>query len=159
SGATVAMFNAPFDLSRLAVGWGRARTRGFEGGFAFTFARYEQEGRQLENRYRPRALVCPLDARRARLGLASARRGAPQMQASGGAAPDLRPAVYALSGESHTLESACVAFGVPHLKRSVEHGRVTPEYVDYCREDVAATAALYHAVAGEYERWRLQLPP
>src|SRR5262249_25104659 len=84
----------------------------------------------------------------------------PDAEAAGhGSVLDLRTLAYALSGESHSLESACAAFGVAYKKRAVEHGQITPENIDYCREDVAASADLYPALAHADERWGLTLAP
>ena len=159
--ATVVTFNAPFDLSRLALSWSEARSKHFRGGFSLTLFSHEKDGELRENRYRPRLLLRSLDSKRARVGLGRARPGSdPDAKARGrGSFLDLHTLAYALSGDSHSLESACAAFAVPFEKRAVEHGRITPEYIDYCREDVGATATLYRALAAEYERWELQLAP
>jgi hypothetical protein len=160
--ATVVGFNLPFDLSRLAVGCGEARARGFEGGFSLRTAIWEDDdGRAHENRFQPRLLIRSLDSKRARLGLGNARPGSdPDAESRGrGAFLDLRTLSYALSGKSHSLESASDAFEVSYVKREVELGVLSPELIDYCFEDVAATAALYQALVTEYERWRLKLAP
>lgn len=58
-----------------------------------------------------------------------------------------------MSDKSHTLESASEAFGVDFVKRNVEHGvALTAEYIEYCREDVDATARLFEASMTEYLR-------
>jgi hypothetical protein len=161
AGATVVLFNAPFDLSRLMLGWGEARARGFEGGFSFWSAEYERDGGRVENRFRPRFLMRSFDSRRARLGLTHPRPGSdPDAAAHGrGDFLDLRTLAYALSGESHNLESACQAFGISFQKSPVVHGEIKSGNLEYCRADVAATAALYRALACEYEQWGLQLAP
>ena len=160
--ATVVRFNLPFDLSRLAAGWGETRARGFEGGFSLKSVMSTNEhGDERESRFHPRLLIRSLDSKRARIGLGSARPGSdPDAKRRGrGAFLDLRTLSYALSGKAHTLESACGAFGIDYVKREVELGRISTELVDYCCEDVAATASLYQALATEYERWHLQLAP
>lgn len=70
----------------------------------------------------------------------------------GGSLLDLRQLAYAITNEGHSLESACKAFDVPYVKRKVVHGRITPEYVDYNREDVWATTELYLKVMEEYAK-------
>jgi hypothetical protein len=70
---------------------------------------------------------------------------------------DLRTLVFALTDRGHTLELACDAFGVPYTKRDVEHGRITPEYVQYCREDVEATARLCEATIAEFLKHPIDL--
>jgi hypothetical protein len=121
----------------------------------------DDDGREHENHFRPRLLIRSFDSKRARLGLGNARPGSdPNAESRGrGAFLDLRTLSYALSGKPHTLESACKAFGADYVKREVELGRVSAELFDYCREDVAATASLYRALATEYERWRLKIAP
>jgi hypothetical protein len=64
---------------------------------------------------------------------------------------------FALTGKSLTLERACAAFGIPYQKRKVEHGRITEEYVTYCREDVEATAVLYRAAIEDLRRHPIEL--
>ncbi len=160
--ATVVTFNALFDLTRLSVKWGAARRKGFEGGFSLTVSEWQDEqGIRRENSFRERLLVKPIDSRRARIGRSHGRRGTDTDtdEATGGGFLDCRTLAYALSGEGQSLESACRAFGVSYRKRKVTHGRITSRYVDYCREDVDATADLYQALASEYERWGLALPP
>lgn len=93
---------------------------------------------------------------------------------------DLRTLAFALTDRGHTLESACDAFAVshrdalgeagcerrgipreqwgePYRKQDTEHGRITPEYIDYCRDDVAATAALCEATLREFLRHPIDL--
>ena len=56
---------------------------------------------------------------------------------------DLRTLAFAMTDRSYSLESACIAFGVEHVKQSVaQHGIVTNAYIDYNRRDVQATAEL-----------------
>ena len=160
-GATVAMFNAPFDLSRLSVKWAEAR-RGFRGGFSFDlFEKVDAKGAKRKKAYRPRVLVNPRDAKMARLGLSPAHPGKDAGRAGSDdpALLDLKTLAYALTGKPYTLEKACDAFDVPYEKREVKLGEVSADLITYCREDVAATAALYGALASEYERWRLERPP
>jgi hypothetical protein len=161
-GATVVAFNAPFDLSRIAVDAAAARKRGYEGGFSLTLDRYLRAGGDShEDRYLPRVLVRAIDARRARIHLTGIRRGAGRgfPAAARSAVLDLRTLAYALTGESSSLETACGQFGLTFEKRTVTHGQVTGEYIDYCREDVDATGRLYKALAAEYRRWQLDLSP
>jgi hypothetical protein len=66
---------------------------------------------------------------------------------------DLRTVVFALTGESHSLESACRTFGVEHGKQAgAVHGKLTEEYLDYNRRDVLATWELYLKLVEEWNR-------
>lgn len=161
-GATVALFNAPFDLSRISVTWGEATAQGFKGGFSLTlFEKTRGDGATAEKAYRPRVLINPRDAKRAKLGISPARPGKkPGMAAANDPVLlDLSTLAYVFTGEHLKLEKACAAFGVGYEKRKVTYGVISPDFVTYCREDVEATANLYRALAAEYERWGLSRAP
>ena len=159
--ALVVGFNLPFDLTRLAVGVGEAKGW-FHGGFSLPLSTY----RGGENRYRPRILVRMIDSKRAEISFSrpagidladqvpdDSLDGHPDRKWSfRGRFLDLRTLAFALTNTGHSLESASKAFGAPYEKRVVEHGTVTAELIDYCREDVAATAALCRSALAEYRR-------
>ena len=46
---------------------------------------------------------------------------------------------------------------MPYTKREVEHGRITREYIEYCREDVHATQRLCEVTLGEFMRHPVEL--
>ncbi len=71
---------------------------------------------------------------------------------------DLRTLAFVLTDRGHSLDSACKAFGVEQGKLTVErHGVITPEYIDYNRRDVEATAALAYKLLEEYDRFDVEL--
>ena len=58
----------------------------------------------------------------------------------------------------YSLKRACQAFGVEHEKtRATVHGVVTPEYIDYNRRDVLATAELAEKLLAEYDAHPIEL--
>jgi hypothetical protein len=57
------------------------------------------------------------------------------------------------------LARALAVFGEPFRKREHAHGRITPEYIAYNREDVWATAALYERQMQEHVRHPIELSP
>lgn len=148
--AVVVMFNAPFDWSRIAVGAGLGIER-FAGGFSLRI--YDRE------QYRFRVSIKSLDSKRAiksftapaeidredLLDLAEGKKTFP------GHLLDLRTLVFALTNGSHTLASACEAFGVQHGKiKAPPHGVITTAHIDYCRRDVLATAELYEKAMADF---------
>jgi hypothetical protein len=148
-GALCVGFNLPFDLSRLAVraaaGRGRRRDR-------FTFY-------LTPSKYDPPIRIEARDSKSAFIEFGSYRDiGYQRREATGhtvfsGRFLDLRTLVGALTGEGHSLESACEAFGVQHGKVPVErHGVVTRDYLDYNRRDVQASWELYLALLEEWHR-------
>ena len=56
--------------------------------------------------------------------------------------------------------TACKAFGTEHGKTETnKHGEITPEYIDYNRDDVLATTELLEKTLGEYYRHPVDLQP
>lgn len=142
--AMIVGFNLPFDLSRLAVDATRAR-------------KFLRGGNSLklwhDNQFRPRIAYKTIDAKRALIQFTEPNEG----RKFRGRFLDLKTLCFALTDQGFTLERACDAFSVPYQKRDVVHGSITPEYIDYCREDVGATANLYSSAIAEFSRHDINL--
>ncbi|MGH2842249.1 MAG: DNA polymerase, partial [Solirubrobacteraceae bacterium] len=161
---------------------GQQRASSFAGGFTLRY--FEHDGRP--NSFRPELQIKTIDSKRA-LKRFNIPYKIDQSDRDGNGRPfrghllDLRTIAFALTARGHTLQSACAAFGVsyrdvlgddgcerrgiplencgqPYEKQEAEHGNITGEYIDYCRDDVAATGKLYEAVAAEYRRHPIDLP-
>lgn len=150
--ATIVAFNAPFDLSRIATDVAEAR-RDMRGGFSFTLWTDENSDPAP---FRPRLAIKALDSKRA---LKKFRKVEPGRHDHAGHILDLRTLVFALTGQSHSLDSACDRFNVPGKATPPEFGTISTDAVDYCRQDVAATTALLEAVLAEYDRHPIDLQP
>src|SRR5262249_16441085 len=72
---------------------------------------------------------------------------------------DIRTLGWALRNRSFNLNSACRAFKVKGKKNYSPSGRVTPEEIDYCRQDVAATHRVLNAMMAELDRHPIDLHP
>lgn len=141
----------------------------FEGGFSVSlWGRTDSLGRWHDHPAWPRVLIKHVDSKRALKGFGSPakrfinpeelvpdRDG--RRHVFRGHLLDLRTLVFVLTDRGHTLVSACEAFGVPYIKRKVSHGQITPKYIDYNREDVAATCDLFVAAMTEYVRHPIDL--
>ena len=150
-GALIVGFNLPFDLSRIAIDSTPARGRFFGGVSLQLFAK---------DRFRPRLVIKALDSKRSLMQFTRFHRAdETQHQASKGQILDLRTLSFALTDKPGSLEKATSQFGVPYTKREVVHGAITSDYVDYCREDVAATAELLVATLAEFDRHPIELDP
>jgi len=164
AGALIVGYNLIFDLTRLGIGCGEPRHRMFEGGFSMALFEWNDDGTWSENRHRPRVRFKALDSKRTLMGL-TGRVGAPlaerqQHPEAIGRFLDLRHLVFALTDRKLGLEAAARAFGLSEGKQQVtEHGRITHDYIDYNRQDVALTGALLEAVRGEWDRHPLALSP
>ena len=160
-------FNLPFDLSRL--GFDVAPARGeFVGGFSLGLWSYvDKKGHRKRNAFRPRIGIRHIDSKRALIGF-TARRSPDdgdldkdnktgKENTFRGNFLDLRTLAFALD-RSHSLKSACDAFGVEHGKiEAPEHGKISERYIDYCRRDVEATAELAEKLLEEFDKHPIQL--
>ncbi|TMB98969.1 MAG: hypothetical protein E6J42_04660, partial [Chloroflexi bacterium] len=165
-GALVVGFNLPFDLTRLAVYCGAAKGPTFRGGFAVQLFEYfdRRTATWQPNGFRPWFRFKALDSKRAPMGLTRRRgpRSAERAQSPEalGRLLDLKALVFALTDRNHSLETAAKAFGLEARKLAIaQHGRITPEYIDYNRHDVALTAGVLVAALAEWERHPLALAP
>ncbi|MBX7135063.1 MAG: hypothetical protein K1X67_20550, partial [Fimbriimonadaceae bacterium] len=174
SRGVVVGFNLPFDLSRLAVGWGTARGEPYGGGFSLVLWDYEKNGVWVEDKYRPRITVKSIDSKRALIGFTKRRSPDPDdliPEGSGDGKPDpayvfpgyfldLKTLAFALTNEAFSLDRACKAFGVENGKAETEqHGVITESYIDYARRDVQATAELLEKLLEEHARHPIALVP
>lgn len=146
---TVVGFNLPFDLSRIAIHAGEARGH-YDGGFSLQI---------WETNMRPRVCYKAIDSKKAFIGFT--RINSPEGKTGWrGKWLDLRTLTHALTGKSHSLASACDAFGIEEGKLvPTEHGKITREYVEYARQDVKATADLYTRVMDVYRTHDIDMQP
>ena len=108
----------------------------------------------LENRYAPRIGVKTIDSKRHLMGFTRPF-GEDRAWRKGfrGHILDCRTLAFALTNESHSLASACEAFGVKHPKaETTGHGEITPHYIEYNRRDVQATAEVFAELLTEHLR-------
>jgi hypothetical protein len=72
----------------------------------------------------------------------------------------LKTLAWALRNRSFSLDSACREFKVPGKLDHAPSGRVTPEEIDYCRQDVRASVGLLNALLSEFRKYPIgYLPP
>ena len=165
-------FNHPFDLSRLAHDFAKARGR-YAGGFSLGLWTYvDKNGRECRDPHRPRIAIKHIDSKRSLIGFTA--RIAPDNEdlipedgtttkpqkgyKFRGHFLDLRTLSFALTDRGYNLASACEDFQVEHPKQSVsEHGKVTRKYIDYNRRDVRATTELTAKLLEEYEKHPISL--
>ena len=155
-GSLVVGFNLPFDLTRVALDSTPSRSKKYASGFSLRLwpGYVNKKGQERESKYRPRLGIKHLGSTKALKGF---------IAPFAGHFLDLRTLCFALTNTGYSLASACEAFGVTGAeelydsKRKVEHGKITPEYISYCREDVRASAALYERAIAEYRRHPISL--
>jgi hypothetical protein len=147
-GTTLLCFNLPFDLTRLAVHAAPSRQPKWRRAFTVSLS---------WNYQLPRIRIKAINAKASFIEFAPPK-NLGRFSFFKGNFLDLRTAMWALTGQSHSLDSACRESGVEHPKqRAARHGVVAAEYVDYCRRDVLSTWEVYLAVLREFELHPLDL--
>lgn len=150
AGAVIVCFNAPFDLSRLALDYRPARRKNT--GWSTALWKY---GRKRE-KLKPRIRIKPKDSRSAFINLAG---GDPNNRiVYQGRFLDLSVLGWALRNQHMDLNGFLASFD---LQGKIEHeptGRVTKTELQYGRRDVERTVALLNAMKREYDGFQLKLP-
>jgi len=170
--AQVVGFNLPFDLARLAVGVAESRAEGF-GGISLILWEGAEGTDHTERRHRPRLIIKALETKGAFISFSKPMAPdradlIPEDSIDGlpddnyawrGRFVDCATLAYALTGVLYGLNEACRSFGVEGKAPTDGHGQITDQYVDYCRQDVAATQHLYQALMVELRRHPIDVPP
>lgn len=143
-------FNLPFDLSRLARSFGFSRGK-MKGGFSFTLSK---------NKKYPQLRIKHIDSTKAFIQFASSIDKNKRKSGFRGNFLDLHTLAFSLTGEKHSLQSACKLFGTEFSKMAIErHGKITQQYIDYNIRDVDASYSLYLKLKEEFELFGLHNIP
>lgn len=160
---TLVGFNLRFDLPSLAVHPGIVRRSGpFEGGWTLGLKGHVGSKGWHDLDGCPSVRIRRVDRHSAFVELVALPAEDPDKRwepdGSGqwrGRFVDLETSAYALSGNSHTLPSACADIGgFNYVKPPVTFGVVNEAMLDYARADVAATARLWETVREVEQRWQ-----
>ena len=144
-------FNLLFDLGRLPAYWTPAKGK-YRGGYSLAFSgSFDADGKWKDRKYRSRIRARSLDPRRTLFEWAHRIRNDPDPNRGGGRFVDLRTLAFALTDRSHTLETACAAFGDPYEKHDVDYSRLSTRLLDYALDDVRHTALLYRNCLAELD--------
>jgi hypothetical protein len=151
AGASIVCFNAPFDLSRLALEFPKAQKKNT--GWSMVLWKYQGKPDKLK----PKLRIKPKDSRSAFINLAG---GDPNNRAIyRGRFLDLSVLCWALRNKHLTLEAALRSFGLKGKMKHEPTGRISKKELAYGRRDVERTVALLNAVKHEYDGFPLDLPP
>jgi len=136
-------FNLPFDLSRIALhaGLGRGKNR------------RKVSLRLSLHVYWPRIRIEAISGKAAFIEFAPKKKLQEwEKPFFRGRFLDLATPTAAFTGVRHSLKSAGRTFDAHILKSKIDKlGSITEEAIDYCRNDVHATWALYQELRAEYE--------
>jgi hypothetical protein len=154
-GDLIVGFNLPFDLSRLAVKHTKARKSGWS--LVLSNRKSRKTGETEVDIERPRIVITSINSKMAFFKLSSKWR--PDEWRNEPRFLDLRTLTFALRNVAYSLATACNAFNVSGKLNHTPTGKVSPEEISYCREDVAATGRLLNAVRMEFESHPFDLWP
>ena len=143
-------FNLPFDLSRLAISYGKARK--FHGGFSLKLS---------ENLVHPNIRIKSINSKAAFIEFTKPVRKKSQKkkQRYKGFFLDLKTFSFALTNKSYNLQGALQDFDCKLQKSSTEHGKITSEYIDYNVNDTKSTYDLYLKCMERYGEYLLRKQP
>jgi hypothetical protein len=156
-GELIVNFNSPFDLSRLAV-WFRQGKKGTDWSLALaSLWKNPKTGRIAPDPQKPRIVIEAQNSKMAFMKLGSIFNK--EEWKKDGRFLDMRTLGWALRNRSFTLNSACKAFKVKGKKEYKLTGKISPQEIEYCREDVAATHRVLNAMMAEFKRNPIDLHP
>lgn len=162
--AAVVCFNAPFDLSRLAVDCRHARRRN-EGWSLILFQDLDPKTGELrEDPFKPRVKITSKDSKAAFIRFAgvSIRRKKTNKRFipyKPGRFLDLRTLGWALRNESYNLKTAGEAFGAPQKLDHDPTGVISIEEISYCRQDLRCTQGVLNGMRREFDKHPIGMAP
>jgi hypothetical protein len=164
AGAVVVGFNLPFDIAHIALDARKARPLNEDWSFVMAQDLSPITGRIRSDPFVPRIKVTRKDGKFAfiRFGGVSIRNPETGMRFkpyTPGRFLDLRTLAWALRNVSYSLGSACAQFNVPGKLDHAPSGLITREEIQYCRQDVRATAGLLNALRAEFDCHPIELTP
>ncbi len=157
--ATIIGFNLPFDISRLAIGFGSARGR-MRGGFTFKLSNDKRRPHvQIKHLSRRASFIQFAGPFRQRTGRSDRKRGIKQVVRRGFFV-DVNTLANALFSRSFSLASLASHLGTRCRKTETDgHGsELTEAYIDYARQDVQVTWECYAELLQQYDTLKLFTP-
>ena len=153
-GALVSGLNLPFDLSRLAL----TGNRGDKGEWSLTMVQYPDGS---ENKNYPRVLITPIDSKKAFIRLTKPWKPEGWKDKGNAHFLDLRTLGWALFNIPFSLKTACKELKTEHQKLEDHEpsGEVTPEEIEYAREDGRCTVDVLNALKREFDKHPIGLKP
>jgi hypothetical protein len=152
-GALVCGLNLGFDLARLAVKW----TRGEDNEWSLTMQQYSNG---KENKNYPHILIQPIDSKKAFIKLAKPWKKKEWKKIGKEHFLDLRTFAWALFNQPFSLKSLCDELDTEHKKLDHEPtGEVTPEEIEYARQDVRCTVDALNALKHNFDTHPMSLMP
>jgi hypothetical protein len=165
AGALIVAYDAPFEISRIAIKWNRStKTRR---AFSFYFRMFwdKKAGKMRPSGYEPGISIESIDAAKAiyrPIKYKFEERDAKKKE--GKKFPnvhilDLKTLTSVLTGEVYSFPTACDIFAAPASKQRKSYSRVTKPAIERLLRDVTAEPELLNRLKREFERHPVDLPP
>jgi hypothetical protein len=153
NGALVCGLNLPCDLARLALDWSRGTKE-----WSLTMSQYPDG---TENLNYPRVLITPIDSKKAFISITKPWKAEEWKENGKAHFLDVRTLAWALFNEPFSLKTACEELETEHQKTE-DHdptGEVTPEEIEYARQDGRCTVDVLNALKREFDKHPIGLKP
>jgi hypothetical protein len=164
--ALIVAYDAPREISRIAIKWNKSTKtrRGFS--FYFRMFRDKKTGKIRPSGYEPGISIESLDAAKAiyrpikyKFHDKDAELEEEDKKFSNVHIIDLKTLTSVLTGEVYSFTSACDIFGAPASRQSKFQSRVTKPAIERLLRDVTAELELLNRLTQEFERHPVDLPP
>jgi hypothetical protein len=165
AGALIVAYDAPFEISRIAVKWNKSRKRRRAFSFYFRMFQDKKTGKLRPSGYEPGLSIESLDASKAIYRLLKYKfheddaEREEEEESSDVHILDLGTLTGVLTGEAYTFQSACEIFGAPVNKARRARPRVTKPAIQHLLRDVTAELELLNRLKQEFDRHPFDLAP
>jgi hypothetical protein len=164
--ALIVAYDAPREISRIAVKWNKSTKtrRGFS--FYFRMFRDKKTGKMRPSGYEPGISVESIDAAKAiyrpikyKFHDKDADQEEEDKKFSNVHILDLKTLTSVLTGEVYSIPTACDIFGAPASRQRKSYSRVTKPAIEGLLRDATAELELLNRLIREFERHPVNLPP
>jgi hypothetical protein len=166
AGAQIVAYDAPFEISRIAIKWNKSLKRRRAFSFYFRMFRDKKTGKMRPSGYEPGLAIESLDASKAIYRLIKykfheidAAREEEERHSSNVYILDLKTLTAVLTGESYTFQSASEIFAAPSSGTRRPYSRVTKPAIESLLRDVTAELELLNCLKQELDHHVLDLAP
>jgi hypothetical protein len=157
--ALIVAYDAPREISRIAIKWNKSAKTRRAFSFYFRMFRDKKTGKMRPSPYDPGVSIESIDATKAiyrpikyRFHDKDAEREEDGKTFSSVHILDLKTLASVLTGESYSFRSACEIFGVPVSKTRKSYPRVTKPAIERLLRDVTAELELLNRLRKEFDR-------
>jgi hypothetical protein len=165
AGALIVAYDAPSEISRIAIKWNKSTKIQRAFSFYFRMFRDKKTGKMRPSGYEPGISIESLDAAKAiyrPIKYKFHETDAEQEEEksfSNIRVLDLKTLTSVLTGEVYTFQSTCEIFGAPASRVRKLQPRVTKPAIERLLRDVTAELELLNRLNKEFDRHPVDLPP